>query len=357
MAAVSIILPTYNRPELLKYAIRSVLAQSFTYWKLLVVGDSCSPDTADAVKFFNDPRIFYVNLKDRCGEQSGPNSVGGACATGDYVAYLHHDDLWLADHLATALVKLQASGADMFVGQAAFTTYANFGNCFQPAFNAVSPTDRTLAMAFYHKPTLFEPTSSWVVRQKLVQEIGDWKPARTLIRTPTEDWLLRAWRKGATLANGHFPTTIYCNAEKRKWVKNAKVRAHKMYTLPPEEQEFWWEKLSSMPPCDFRALIQSQVRSCKRGQDYFGHRYSGSTVQEIFEALLTPKTAELFRKSGWDAMQPAANLTGRRRGASLSVMLKHRTGEKLPAVKNWHDVVQAGRQDLLHQTNWFDHEC
>jgi GT2 family glycosyltransferase len=43
--AVSIVLATYNRPAVLAFAIRSVLAQDFADWELIVVGDRCSEAT------------------------------------------------------------------------------------------------------------------------------------------------------------------------------------------------------------------------------------------------------------------------------------------------------------------------
>lgn len=357
MAAVTIVLPTYNRPALLDYAIRSVLVQSFRYWKLLVVGDACEESTANVVQSFGDPRIFYVNLQERCGEQSGPVSTGSMCATGSYIAYLNHDDLWLPDHLETALAKLQSSGADIFVGRAAFTTQADFGGRLQPAVNAFSPKNRTLDMAFYCKPTLFEPISSWVIKREFFNKVGTWSPARNLIRSPAEDWLLRAWRMGASIQNGSQASTIYCNAEKRIWVKNKKSSKPAIYTMPPEEQEFWWRKINRLSPPDIRALIRTQASSFGWTPDYFGHRYAGTSVQDIFEALLTPETAELYRWTGWDAMDPAARLTGRQHGASLAVMLKRRTGEELPAVENWDRVVEYGERQLRNCSNWFEYEC
>lgn len=357
MTTVTIVLPTYNRPQHLDYALRSVLAQNFADWKLLVVGDACAADTEEMVQSFNDPRIFYINLKERCGEQSGPISAGSACATTPYIAYIHHDDLWFSDHLESALAKLQSSDADLFAGQAAFTTFARHRGRHQPAVNALSPTDRTLSMAFYCKPTLFEPTSSWVIKRELFQEVGPWEPAGKLIRTPAEDWLLRAWRAGATMVNGDMPTTIYCNAEKRKWVKNKDIQSQEMYSLPPEEQNFWWAKISRLTPQDMRGLIRTYISNINRTPDYFGRRYTGTPYEDIYSALLTPQTADLFKQFGWDAMKPAARLSGRKQGDSLTVMLKRRTGEALQTRENWDQEIQFGAQHLQSTSTWFEQEA
>ncbi len=357
MAAVTIVLPTYNRPGHLDFAIRSVLAQNFSSWKLLVVGDACAPETGKMVRSFDDPRVFYVNLHERCGEQSGPISTGSACATGEFIAYMHHDDLWLPDHLEIALAELKSKNADIFVGRAAFTTCVDNNGNFRPGVNALSPQDRTLSMAFYCKPTMFEPTSSWVIRRSLFKNVGPWAPAGNLIRTPAEDWLLRAWRQDAQLVTGDKLTTIYCNADKKIWAKKKNDERPDIYALPPQEQEYWWNKVNRLTAADMRALLSTEVANTNRSPDYFGVRYAGTSLEEIFSALVTPETAELFKQHGWDAMHPAAKLSGRQRGSSLAFMLRQRTGETLPSFPNWNEAMRIGEETLQINSNWFEYEC
>jgi len=54
---VSIVLPTYKRAHVLPYAIRSVLAQTYANWELIVVDDNSPDDTAEVVAAFGDHRI------------------------------------------------------------------------------------------------------------------------------------------------------------------------------------------------------------------------------------------------------------------------------------------------------------
>ena len=96
---ISVVIATYNRSGVLRFTIESVLRQTFESWELIVVGDGCTDDTETVVRQFDDDRISFVNLSRRTGEQSGPNNFGFALSTGAFVAFLNHDDLWLADHL------------------------------------------------------------------------------------------------------------------------------------------------------------------------------------------------------------------------------------------------------------------
>src|SRR4051812_4085758 len=118
--AVSIVMATYNRPSVLAFAIRSVLAQDFADWELIVVGDRCADETTALVASFADRRIRYVNLAIKYGEQSGPNNVGIARARVRYVAFLNQDDIWFPDHLRSAVEWMQAAGADGVIVRSAF---------------------------------------------------------------------------------------------------------------------------------------------------------------------------------------------------------------------------------------------
>jgi glycosyltransferase involved in cell wall biosynthesis len=94
-----VIISTYNWSTVLPYSIGSVLAQTFTDFELLVIGDGCTDDSEAVVRAIDDPRVTWVNLP-RSGHQSGPNNEGIRRARGERIAYLGHDDLWMPDHLA-----------------------------------------------------------------------------------------------------------------------------------------------------------------------------------------------------------------------------------------------------------------
>ena len=102
----------------MRHAIESVRNSRFADWELIVVGDACTDDTAACVAAFGDPRIRFVNLPERCGDQSGPNNHGVALSRGRYVAFLNHDDFYLPDHLATCVAALDAGGGSCFARSA-----------------------------------------------------------------------------------------------------------------------------------------------------------------------------------------------------------------------------------------------
>lgn len=104
---VSVIIPTYNRPQYLKQAIASAVRQ--TYQNLeIIVSDNCSPENPQGiVESFGDSRIKFVRHPENIG-MFGNQMYGFKIARGKYVASLHDDDLWHEDFLAKLVPILEA---------------------------------------------------------------------------------------------------------------------------------------------------------------------------------------------------------------------------------------------------------
>jgi glycosyltransferase involved in cell wall biosynthesis len=105
---VSVIIPTYNRPEYLKQAITSAVKQ--TYQNLeIIVSDNCSRENPQAlVESFQDSRIKFWRHEENIGMLDN-QFHGFKIATGKYVASLHDDDMWNEDFLSTLVPHLEAN--------------------------------------------------------------------------------------------------------------------------------------------------------------------------------------------------------------------------------------------------------
>lgn len=94
----SVIIPTYNRRELLEKALESVWAQHFTDYEIIVVDDGSTDCTAEWLGSLGG-RLQV--LKQTNQGPSAARNLGASRAKGEYLAFLDSDDLWFPWTLAT----------------------------------------------------------------------------------------------------------------------------------------------------------------------------------------------------------------------------------------------------------------
>ena len=120
---ITILMPTYNRNKYLKQAIQSVIRQTFTNWELLVIDDGSDPNIyqppliSNIVKEFKDNRIKYLYKEN--GGLSDALNYGLERSSGDYIALLDDDDVWLCFHLKMLYKLIKKSDNGVVYGQTA----------------------------------------------------------------------------------------------------------------------------------------------------------------------------------------------------------------------------------------------
>lgn len=98
---VSVVMPAYNRAEIIADSIESVLNQDYKNFELIIVDDGSTDATRAVVESFNDNRVRYV-YQDNSGAGAARN-VGLALSTGDIIAYLDTDNLWNPRYLSVVI--------------------------------------------------------------------------------------------------------------------------------------------------------------------------------------------------------------------------------------------------------------
>jgi glycosyltransferase involved in cell wall biosynthesis len=93
---ISVIIPTYNRVELLRETVESVRNQTFQDFEIIVVNDGSSDGTSDWLGA--QPDLQVIEQENR-GIAASRNA-GAATARGRWLAFLDHDDLWAREKLA-----------------------------------------------------------------------------------------------------------------------------------------------------------------------------------------------------------------------------------------------------------------
>lgn len=101
MPKVSVVIPTYNRAHLIGETIQSVLGQTFQDFEIIIVDDGSQDNTQEVVSRF-PVKYFY---QENCGVSAARNT-GIKLSSGQYIAFLDSDDLWLRHALEKGVAAL-----------------------------------------------------------------------------------------------------------------------------------------------------------------------------------------------------------------------------------------------------------
>lgn len=110
---ISVVIPTYNRGKLLEErTLPSVFAQDYPNFEIVIVGDGCPDDTPERMARIKDPRLRFVNRKERGRYPKEPelrHLVAGVppgnqavqLARGSWLASMDDDTVWEPNHLSS----------------------------------------------------------------------------------------------------------------------------------------------------------------------------------------------------------------------------------------------------------------
>lgn len=99
MPFFSVIIPLYNKELFIENTLRSVLAQTFTDFEVIIVNDGSTDQSVEKVSSFDDKRIRLIS-KDNEGVSIARNH-GLSLANADYITFLDADDYWYPGFLET----------------------------------------------------------------------------------------------------------------------------------------------------------------------------------------------------------------------------------------------------------------
>jgi glycosyltransferase involved in cell wall biosynthesis len=102
---ISVVIPVYNSERTIRETIRSVLAQTFTDFELIIINDGSPDRSLEVIREISDPRIKIFSYEN-AGLVNSRNR-GLELAKGEYIAFLDHDDLWTPDKLQEQFNALQ----------------------------------------------------------------------------------------------------------------------------------------------------------------------------------------------------------------------------------------------------------
>ena len=142
---VSIIMPSYNTGRFIQETIRSVLAQTYPHWELIIV-DDCSTDNTDELvrPFLADNRIRYIKNEKNSGAAVSRNRALQE-AKGKWIAFLDSDDLWMPEKLVQQITFMEQNGCHF-----SYTNYCEIDEGSQPLGRTVTGPKRITKTGMYN---------------------------------------------------------------------------------------------------------------------------------------------------------------------------------------------------------------
>ena len=137
---VSIITPTYNCGRFIGETIESVQQQTYTNWEMIIVDDCSTDDTKSVVEKYlqQDKRIKYHCLAENSGAAVA-RTKAMELATGQYMAFLDSDDLWMPDKLEKQLKFMQKN--NYAFTSTSYQHMTEEGKMIPKVLNAIPKTD------------------------------------------------------------------------------------------------------------------------------------------------------------------------------------------------------------------------
>ena len=184
--SVSVIIPVFNRAQLVERAIRSVLEQSHRRFEIIVVDDGSTEDIVGALYEMRSRRLRLVSHDKNCGAATARNT-GISKARGQYVAFLDSDDEWLPQKLKRQLAFMLSFDDPARLSCTASKVVLGDRSEGETRFAKSRITEMDMAFG-----CRISPGSTLMAEKSLFSQVGPMN--EKMARLEDWDWLLRALR-------------------------------------------------------------------------------------------------------------------------------------------------------------------
>jgi glycosyltransferase involved in cell wall biosynthesis len=225
---ITVVIPTRNRPQLVKRAVASALAQTLNNIEVVVIIDGPDPLTAATLSTISDPRLRVLPQPESLGG-GGARNAGVAAARSEWTAFLDDDDEWLPEKLAQQWEQAKASNHVWPVISCRLTAHTPKGQFVWPRrlLEANEPVgDYVLARNTpFHGEGMIQTSTLFFKTALFAQHPF----TADLQRHQEWDWLIRvAAQPGVGFEFVDHPLVIWYAEEQRQSVSN---KSHWQYSL------------------------------------------------------------------------------------------------------------------------------
>lgn len=163
---ISVIIPCYNRADMVGEAMDSILQQDYKHHEIIVVNDGSTDDLESALSPYLE-KIIYLDKKKNEGVSAARND-GVKISTGRYITFLDSDDVWLPNKSKSQLELLEKNNASgMAVGACSYIDINQ-----NPILSSTYP----LKSITYNDLAIFTAipgsTSNVLIRKSVLDDVG-----------------------------------------------------------------------------------------------------------------------------------------------------------------------------------------
>lgn len=178
---ISVIIPTYNRANLIERSVRSVLDQTYDNLEVIVVDDGSTDDTQEVIGRINDQRLLYKRLPSNQGVSNARN-VGVSIATASLIAFQDSDDRWRKDKLEKQMEYWQTHQEYSMV-YSSYVYHAEEGDSYQvPSENVQGELEGDIFTSLLLRNTIGAP--AMLMRKECFLQCGGFDRSYKSL----EDW-------------------------------------------------------------------------------------------------------------------------------------------------------------------------
>lgn len=208
---ISIIIPTYNRAEIISETLDSVVAQTHENWECIIVDDGSTDNTADVIlEYTNRDKRFKYHLRpETLNKGASPSrNYGLKQAKGDFIQFLDSDDLLNKNKFLEQL-KLIINSPPLTITTCRWGSFSNSSSLrIKTKYNSYKDFERSIDLLHtFGKFNEYFPPLVYLVPAALVKIAGYWN--ETIVNNPNDD--------------GEYFTRIIMNADSILFCENAEV--------------------------------------------------------------------------------------------------------------------------------------
>lgn len=235
---VSVIIPTYNRAGLIEETIKSVLSQDYRNYEIIVADDgSTDATTKILLPYLEKKLIKFINLP-HYGNPAKVRNLAIQQCSGEYLAFLDSDDLWLPNKLSKQMLIFQKNPqVGLIYGDCEF-----FG-------------DNKLKGKKIH--SLTKPKRGLIYHDLFFNSNKNYIPAPTVIITK------KAWQKA-----GGFDENLTANDDYDLWLRISKLFAIDYVEDVIAKYRWHTTNLSNLSDKTYRNLIRIKKKFLQQNPDY-----------------------------------------------------------------------------------------